>query len=62
MSLKTYFTSSEMDLFFTTEYIRTAFAVIDRMNDSDQIWDGWGIDFTGEELADQLIFLLETYY
>ena len=60
--MKTYLDDIEMNVFFTTEYIRTAFAVIDRMHDSDQIWDGWGIDFTGEELADQLIFLLETYY
>lgn len=62
MSLKTYFSSSDMDLFFTREYVRTAFSVIDNMPTGEQVWDGWGIDLTGDELADQLIFLLETYY
>jgi hypothetical protein len=51
-----------MNAHFTHEFIRTAFAVIDQMADSAEVWDGWCFDISGEDLVEQLLDLLETYY
>ena len=53
---------AEMQAYFTQQFIAAAFAAIDRMERGTQLWSGWCVDLTGDELADQIIDLLETYY
>ena len=59
--MQTFFDDMEMYASFTREYVETAFAVIDRMQSGSDTWDGWCIDFTGDELAENLLFILENY-
>jgi hypothetical protein len=60
--MKTYLDDIEMNAHFTHEFVRTAFAVIDQMADGAEVWDGWCFDISGEDLVEQLLDLLETYY
>jgi hypothetical protein len=32
------------------------------MADGAEVWDGWCFDISGEDLVEQLLDLLETYY
>lgn len=60
--MKTFIDDMEMDVFFTREYVQTAFRVLDQMHSGSDTWDGWCVDFTGDELAENLLFILENYY
>jgi hypothetical protein len=59
--MKTFFDDMAMQASFTREYVETAFRVLDRMQSGTDTWDGWCIDFTGDELAENLLFILDTY-
>ena len=60
--MKSFVDDMEMNVYFTREFVRAAFSVIDRMNSGDEIWDGWCFDISGHELAENLLDLLDTYY
>lgn len=58
--MKTFFDDMEMQVAFTREYVETAFRVLDRMQSGSDVWEDI-IDFTGDELAENLLFILDTY-